>query len=94
MSSTGPAPTRKYSVDEATRQSLEKRLSGRPDKKDLVEQNILKDDKGIAPGLVAAREKLVRSQLEDKLDHKLQQRPPVATLVKEGILNADEAPPS
>ncbi|KAK0504914.1 hypothetical protein EDD18DRAFT_318550 [Armillaria luteobubalina] len=67
-------------------QNLEKRLSERPDKNELVERNILKDDKGIAPALVAAKEKLQRSQLEDKLDHALQQRPKAEELVKGGIL--------
>jgi len=65
---------------------LEKRLSERPDKKELVERNVLKDDKGVAPRLIAAREKLERSQLEDKLDHALQQRPKAGDLVKGGIL--------
>lgn len=72
-------------------QNLEKRLSERPDKNELVERNILKDDKGIAPALVAAKEKLQRSQLEDKLDHALQQRPKVEELVKGGILLESEA---
>jgi len=86
--------TRKHSIDEGTRQSLEKRLSERPDKRDLVERNILKDDKGIAPSLIAKREQLERSQLEDKLDSALQKRPKAEELVKEGILKEDEAPPS
>ncbi|KAG6810287.1 hypothetical protein H0H93_010232 [Arthromyces matolae] len=79
-------PVRKSSIDEATRSELERRLSARPDKQELIERNVLKDDKGIAPSLIAAREKLERSQLEDKLDHALQQRPKAAELVKEGIL--------
>ncbi|KAK7438444.1 hypothetical protein VKT23_018056 [Stygiomarasmius scandens] len=52
------------------------------------------DDRGIAPSLVAAKEKLQRSQLEDKLDHALQQRPKAEELIKGGILREDEAPPS
>ncbi|KAJ3814151.1 hypothetical protein F5876DRAFT_73237 [Lentinula aff. lateritia] len=51
-------------------------------------------DKGIAPSLVAAKEKLQRSQLEDKLGQALQQRPKPEELVKEGILLEEEAPPS
>ncbi|PBK91330.1 hypothetical protein ARMGADRAFT_931824, partial [Armillaria gallica] len=73
-------------LDPNAMQNLEKRLSERPDKNELVERNILKDDKGIAPALVAAKEKLQRSQLEDKLDHALQQRPKAEELVKGGIL--------
>ncbi|KAF9502031.1 hypothetical protein BDN71DRAFT_1379644 [Pleurotus eryngii] len=65
---------------------LEKQLNERPGKNELVERNILKDDKGIAPSLIAAREALERSQLEDKLDHALQSRPKPEELVKEGIL--------
>lgn len=35
-------PTRKSTLDEETVQKLEKRLSARPDKKELVERNVLK----------------------------------------------------
>ncbi|KAF8070264.1 hypothetical protein FPV67DRAFT_1486758 [Lyophyllum atratum] len=78
MASKVEQPIRKASVDEGTRQQLERRL----------------DDKGVAPRLIAAREKLERSQLENKLDHALQQRPKAEELVKGGILTAEEAPPS
>ncbi|KAF5386113.1 hypothetical protein D9615_002439 [Tricholomella constricta] len=114
MASKPEQPTRKSSIDEETRQKLEKRLSARPDKKDLVERNVLKgtpsnhaayydmlmieilltDDKGVAPRLIATREKLERSQLEVKLDHALQQRPKADELVKGGILTEEEAPPA
>ncbi|KAK1224224.1 hypothetical protein PQX77_012881 [Marasmius sp. AFHP31] len=89
-----PQPNRKQSLDQGTLDKLEKRISERPDKQDLVERNILKDDRGIAPGLVQAKIQLQRSQLEDKLDHALQQRPKPEELIKEGILHADEAPPA
>ncbi|KAF8622356.1 hypothetical protein AX15_007088 [Amanita polypyramis BW_CC] len=55
---------RHSTLDEATVLRLEKQLNERPDKQDLIERNILKDDKGIAPSLIAAREKLERSRLE------------------------------
>jgi len=87
-------PRRQPSVDHETLQRLERRLSERPDKNDLVERNILKDDKGIAPSLVAAKEKLQRSQLEDKLESAVQNRPKPEELIKKGILKEDEAPPS
>ncbi|KAL0580347.1 hypothetical protein V5O48_001684 [Marasmius crinis-equi] len=90
----GPQPNRQQSLDQGTLEKLEKRISERPDKKDLVDRNILKDDKGIAPALVQAKIQLQRSQLEDKLDHALQQRPKPEELVKDGILHADEAPPA
>ncbi|KAK2467779.1 hypothetical protein APHAL10511_000074 [Amanita phalloides] len=77
-------------LDEAAVLKLEKQLNERPDKQELIERNILKDDKGIAPSLIAAREKLQRSRLEDTLDHALQRRPTVEELVKQGILEDDE----
>ncbi|KAF8585941.1 hypothetical protein K439DRAFT_1282633, partial [Ramaria rubella] len=67
------------------RKKLERKLSLRPEKKDLVERNILKDS-NVAPALQAARADLQRSQLEDKLDQALQQRPNPEELVKGGIL--------
>jgi len=82
-------PQRKVSVDEATLQTLEKRLKARPDKADLVDRNILKDDQGVSPAIIAAREQLKRSQLEDKLEHAIQHRPKAEDLVKEGILNGN-----
>ncbi|KAJ4498306.1 hypothetical protein C8R41DRAFT_878000 [Lentinula lateritia] len=83
---------RSNSFDQETVNKLEKRLSQRPEKTDLVDRNILKDDKGIAPSLVAAKEKLQRSQLEDKLGQALQQRPKPEELVKEGILLGERNP--
>ncbi|KAI0342049.1 hypothetical protein BDW22DRAFT_1429555 [Trametopsis cervina] len=85
---TRPVPTRKLSVDPHTVEVIEKRLTQRPDKQELVERNILKDDK-VAPSLQAARDKLQRSQLEDKLDQALLQRPKREELVREGILEPD-----
>lgn len=87
-------PVRQSSIDEETRQKLEKRLSERPDKNELVERNILKDGKSVSPRLIATREKLERSRLEDKLVHALQQRPKPDELVKSGILTEEEIPPA
>ncbi|TFY73066.1 hypothetical protein EWM64_g10946 [Hericium alpestre] len=76
-------PVRRSStLDKSTIDEIEKRLGRRPDKHELQDRNILK----------AAKEKLQRSQLEDKLDQKLQQRPKPEELVKDGILQEDEAP--
>ncbi|KAJ7594846.1 hypothetical protein C8J56DRAFT_927774 [Mycena floridula] len=85
-------PARQPSIDEATL-ILEKRLKERPDQRELVERNILKDPK-VSPALVANKAKLERSQLEDKLEHALQKRPKPEELVKEGILQDNEAPPA
>ncbi|KAI1796454.1 hypothetical protein LXA43DRAFT_1057754 [Ganoderma leucocontextum] len=88
-----PKPERKTSFDPQTAQMLEKSLTHRPDKHELIERNILKDD-SVAPALQAAKEKLQRSQLEDKLEHALQARPKPEELVKEGILKDTEVPPA
>jgi len=84
-------PARQSTLDSDAVQALEKRLGQRPDKQELQERNILKED-NVAPALQAAKERLQRSQLEDKLDQALQQRPKPEELVKEGILKEDEAP--
>lgn len=77
---TKPVPTRKMSIDPQAAEALEKRLTQRPEKQELVERNILKGvqtraalpsyvsdlspDDKVAPSLQAARDKLQRSQLE------------------------------
>lgn len=40
------APIRKPSIDEATRQMLDRKLGERPDKSELVQRNILKGPSG------------------------------------------------
>ncbi|KAJ7713947.1 hypothetical protein DFH07DRAFT_763199, partial [Mycena maculata] len=77
---------RQLSIDEQTSKQLEDKLAHRPDKATLVERNILKDDKGLAPALVAAKEKLQRSQLEDQLANAMSKRPTREELEKNGIL--------
>jgi len=88
-----PKPVRKLTLDQDKVDKLGKAISHRPEKQELVEKNILKDDT-VAPALQAAREQLQRAQLEDKIDHGLQNRPKADDLIKKGILQADEAPPS
>lgn len=39
---TKPTPSRKLSIDLQTAENLEKRLNQRPDKKNLIDRNILK----------------------------------------------------
>ncbi|KIO32287.1 hypothetical protein M407DRAFT_241536 [Tulasnella calospora MUT 4182] len=73
------------------KQKLERKLSLRPERDELVERNILKNT-SVAPSLQAAQADLERARLEDKLEQKLQARPKPDELVKEGILNADEVP--
>jgi len=70
---------------------LERSLKERPDKKELVDRNILKDSIA-APALQAAQDRLQRAQLEDKLGQALQTRPKPEELVNEGILREDEIP--
>jgi len=86
-------PERRTSFDQQLVGSLEKQLGSRPKKDELVDRNILKDD-SVAPALQATKEKLQRSQLEDKLAHALQARPKAEELVQEGILKEDELPTS
>jgi len=83
--STRPNHPRQSSIDQ-TAQQLEGKLAQRPKKDELVERNILKDDKGVAPSLVAAKEKLQRSQLEDQLATAIAKRPPREELEEKGIL--------
>ncbi|KAI0066222.1 hypothetical protein BV25DRAFT_1517855 [Artomyces pyxidatus] len=84
-----PPARRQSSLDASTLVALEKQLKQRPDKHELQERNILKED-NVAPALVAAKERLQRSQLE--LDQALLQRPKPEELVKGGILKEDEVP--
>ncbi|KAF7315298.1 Rpel repeat protein [Mycena indigotica] len=88
-SSTRPSHPRQASIDQQASQ-LEEKLAHRPDKATLVDRNILKDDKGLAPALVAAKEKLQRSQLEDQLEKAIASRPTREQLEKDGILPTEE----
>ena len=76
---------------EEAKLKLEKSLKERPEKKELVDRNILKDST-VAPALQAAHDRLQRAQLENKLEHALQARPDPEKLVNEGILQKDEVP--
>ncbi|KAJ7647467.1 hypothetical protein FB45DRAFT_199751 [Roridomyces roridus] len=49
------------------------------------------DDKGLAPALIAAKEKLQRSQLEDQLSNAMSKRPTREELEKNGILKEEGA---
>ncbi|KAG9112303.1 hypothetical protein FRC07_007935, partial [Ceratobasidium sp. 392] len=72
---------------------LERSLKERPEKKELVDRNILKGEYIISfATLQAAQERLQRAQLEDKLGHALQSRPKPEELVNGGILKKDEFP--
>ncbi|KAG8990928.1 hypothetical protein FRB90_001547 [Tulasnella sp. 427] len=73
------------------KKNLERKLSLRPERDELVERNILKNT-SVAPSLQAAQADLERARLENQLEAKLQSRPKPDELVKEGILNADEVP--
>ncbi|KAF8548742.1 hypothetical protein OG21DRAFT_1470893 [Imleria badia] len=83
-----PHARRRSTLDQATVQALERRLSNRPEKEELMDRNILKDD-SVAPALQAARDKLQRSQLEDNLSHAIKQRPRPEELVDRGVISSD-----
>ncbi|GJJ06444.1 hypothetical protein Clacol_000636 [Clathrus columnatus] len=85
MSSTESNTTVISKPSSDVRKNLERKLSLRPEKQELVERNILKDST-IAPALQAAQVELERSQLEDRLDRAIRDRPKPEELVKEGIL--------
>ncbi|KAI9220903.1 hypothetical protein BC828DRAFT_382423 [Blastocladiella britannica] len=63
-------------------------IQHRPTKDELVQRNILKDDK-VAPRLQAAQEELKKKRLEDMLNHKMEQRAPMDKLVDQHILHSD-----
>ncbi|KAL7409278.1 hypothetical protein BDY24DRAFT_403657 [Mrakia frigida] len=80
-------------VKSPTEEKLEGFFGSRPDKKELQEKGILKDDK-VSPAIQAQREALKRAQLENTLDAKIKERPKPEELIKEGILSKDEDPTS
>ncbi|CAG7854756.1 SubName: Full=Uncharacterized protein {ECO:0000313/EMBL:CCA66339.1} [Serendipita indica DSM 11827] len=82
-----------HPIPQSTKEALEKALNRRSEREELIERNILPSS-NVAPALQAAQKALERSQLENSLEHKLQKRPTAAELVKEGILEKDEVPPS
>ncbi|KAF7321404.1 Rpel repeat protein [Mycena kentingensis (nom. inval.)] len=86
---TRPSHPRKPSLD-ANASELQKKLEQRPPKEALVERNILKDDHGVSPALVVAREQLQRSQLQDTLSNALAHRPTKEELESKGIMQKPE----
>jgi len=86
-----PAAKRQSSFDQEAIQKLERQLQQRPEKSELKDKNILKDDR-VAPALQAAKEQLARSQLQDKIGQAIGNRPKPEELVKEGILQPEEVP--
>jgi len=79
------------SPTDAARTKLERSLQERPDRKDLVDKNILKDTH-VSPALQGKQAELERARLQDKLDQALQHRPKPEELVEQGILPKDELP--
>ncbi|KDQ21686.1 hypothetical protein BOTBODRAFT_99576, partial [Botryobasidium botryosum FD-172 SS1] len=72
----------------ATRTKLERSLQERPDRKDLVDKNILKDT-NVSPALQGRQAELERARLQDKLDQALQHRPKPEELIQQGILEGE-----
>ncbi|KAJ3277077.1 DnaJ sub C member 27 [Terramyces sp. JEL0728] len=70
---------------ESRASQLKSCLKKRPDKAQLEEKNILKGN-GLSPALAAAQEQLKRSILEDTLENKIRDRPPVEELEAAKIL--------
>ncbi|KAG0270960.1 hypothetical protein BGZ95_001318 [Linnemannia exigua] len=74
-------------------QDFDKFLKERPAAEELVEKNILKEQK-IAPVLQQHAEELKKSQLEDALNSKLEHRPPASELIDQNILHESNVAPA
>jgi hypothetical protein len=70
---------------EKKRESLGRKVSTRPSKDQLAQQNILKDTK-LAPALQSATESLQQEQKKDSLERKLESRPTKDDLVDHNIM--------
>jgi len=70
---------------------LERQLSNRPEKQELVEKNILKNT-NVAPALHAKQEDLKRAQIGDKIDNMLQNRVRALSGAETPPLQPDETP--
>ncbi|KND00925.1 uncharacterized protein SPPG_04027 [Spizellomyces punctatus DAOM BR117] len=81
----GPLDLQKTLNFEERQDSLRSILKKRPEKEALEELNILKAG-GIDPSLVAAQERLRKSQLSDTLDSRLRERPDPEQLAERRIL--------
>eukprot|EP01089_Gocevia_fonbrunei_P008572 TRINITY_DN2026_c0_g1_i1.p1 TRINITY_DN2026_c0_g1~~TRINITY_DN2026_c0_g1_i1.p1 ORF type:complete len:760 (+),score=307.47 TRINITY_DN2026_c0_g1_i1:53-2332(+) len=80
-------------VDEATQSSLEKKLIDRPDKKDLVDKNIMKEG-NVHGALQAPQAALKKEKLAQKLDEKLDNRPQVQELIDRNVLKSNPVAPA
>ncbi|KAJ3011790.1 hypothetical protein HKX48_006646 [Thoreauomyces humboldtii] len=77
--------------DFATRQqAVRSILKRRPEKSDLEASNILKPNSSVDPSIVAAQERLKKSQLVDVLDARLRERPDAEQLCERRILMFSE----
>ncbi|ROV95917.1 hypothetical protein VSDG_05124 [Cytospora chrysosperma] len=79
--------------DPARRNSLEKQLSHRPDRAELIEKNILPASSA-APSLLAQQKELQKHMRADSLNEKIAHRPSPDELIKKGLLSPDEDPRS
>ncbi|KAI9137066.1 hypothetical protein BKA69DRAFT_1128554 [Paraphysoderma sedebokerense] len=81
----GPAPLNKLQRYGGFDNLLEHAISHRPTREELIQKNILKDEK-ISPRLIATQEELKKKKLEDALKTKLETRSQVQDLVNHNIL--------
>eukprot|EP00128_Syssomonas_multiformis_P018966 Colp12_sorted_trinity150504_noHs@18048 len=91
------APSLQQAQDELKKRKIEDtlndKLSHRPEEADLVAHNILKSAGTVAPALQQAQEELKKKQLEDTLNAKISHRPDQEELIAHNILKgADVAP--
>merc|ERR1712137_1499029 len=66
---------------------LKRRLECRPDKQQLIDNNVLKEG---APRLQYAQQSIKKEKLIQNLDHKVGQRPERGELLQRNILRGDE----
>jgi len=72
--------------------SLEKHLQHRPERKELIDRNILPPSTA-APGLQAQQKELAKHMRADSLNEKIAHRPTPEALLKDGVLHEDPRSP-
>ncbi|OLL25039.1 hypothetical protein NEOLI_000145 [Neolecta irregularis DAH-3] len=73
------------------KERLEDFFEHRPAAQELKDRNIMKDSSA-APALIAKQDELKQRMTKTTLEHNLQNRPELDTVIAQGILNRDEDP--
>jgi len=67
-----------------------KRLSKRPEREEIVQKNILKEQPNVSPALVQAKIELEKQKFQDKLSGKIGRRPSKQELEARNIIRPDD----